>query len=64
MAKYSEQERELAYKIYVTDSLMYAPQMMHKVDRYCDLIMPKKIDTRSAEEIIDDIIAKGGLKKK
>lgn len=55
-----EQEvQEYTYRIYVTDALK---GLIHTNERYYDWITrPRKVETRTAEEIIDNI--KTGLAK-
>ena len=54
--------REKAYRLYVTDSLMYGPQNKFINQRYADIIKPQKIDPRSGDEIAADIIKRHKLK--
>lgn len=56
----------MEYRLYVTDSLFYSPQRMRLADRYADILkrMTKKEPPRSGDEIVQDIIARNGLKFK
>lgn len=56
--------REGAYRIYITDMLYYQARGQSLTIRYDDMIHPKPQDTRTAEEIADDIITKFGLTRK
>ena len=50
-----ERAREMAYRVYVTDSLRMAPQGQYLSRRYADLIRPRQeID---ADAIIDHVLA-------
>lgn len=49
--------------MYVTDSLQAIPQQKHIVARYEDFIH-KNIDTRTADEIVIDVMSRAGLKPK
>lgn len=62
---YSARQRQEAYQVYTTDCLSaIAKGLGAKVDkRYYDIIHPKPVDNRSAEEIVDDIVKKMGLKE-
>ena len=51
-ARYEQNQREWAYRIYVTDAL----KSFFGLDlRYADLFVPQKVETRTAEEIISNI---------
>lgn len=56
-----QERRELAYRIYVTDSLQNIPQNKFFTNRFADNIIKKKEDTRSGDEIAADVIAQAGL---
>lgn len=49
------------YRIYMSDSLYLQGEGKRYQDRYIDIIKPKKIDNRSAEEIVDDVLIKAGI---
>ena len=51
----NKEAREEIYRIYVTDSLKVIGQLDQ---RYFDMIQPPKQETRTAEEIIDNITNK------
>lgn len=51
-ARYKEKQRELAYRIYVTDALKAFGGLNR---RYYDVIDVKPQETRTAEEIKDNI---------
>lgn len=55
MARIKDDERDMIYRIYVTDSLKAIGQLDV---RYYDFIKNTPIETRSAEEIIDHIKGK------
>ena len=61
MARFKQQQKDEAYRIYVTDSMFYQNDNKRLNIRYYDLLN-KKIETRSANEIISDVIEKAGLK--
>lgn len=63
ISAFSEYEKEKTYCIYVTDSLQALVNSSGRAvisSRWIDLITPKKVETRSAEEIKQSII--DGLK--
>lgn len=53
--------KEDIYRIYVTESLYAQGENKRLTKRYIDLISDKKPDTRTPEQIKDDIIKKAGL---
>lgn len=61
-ARFDEYNRDEAYRIYVSRSLQLAPQDKYITKNYTDLLKPQKIDTRSGEDIVSDIMLKAGLK--
>lgn len=61
-ARIEENNREEAYRFYVTKSLQLMPQNKYITASYQDVLTPKKIDTRSGDEIAIDIMKRAGLK--
>ena len=65
-SRIEEQDREFAYRIYVTESLRNIPQSKaltkNLIDFYKSLNEP--VDRRSGEEIAQDVIVRAGLKIK
>lgn len=61
IARYQKDQRELAYRIFVTDCLQLAPQGKYRTDRFADFIFNKKVDERSGDEIAADVIKRAGL---
>ena len=68
IARYQSQQRDLAYRIYVTDCLRMATentakmsQGSYKAARFYDIINPKPVDNRSGNEIAADIIKRAGI---
>ena len=68
MARYQSQQRDLAYRIYVTDCLRMVAENTAKlskgtytVAKFEDIINPKPIDNRTGEEIASDIIKNAGI---
>ena len=61
IARFKQQQKDEAYRIYITDSMFYQSDNKRLSIRYYDL-MNKKAETRSANEIISDVIEKAGLK--
>ena len=62
MARYEKEQRELAYRFYITDALRSISENTAKFGgggyikaRYADLINPKPEDNRTQEEIIAKI---------
>ena len=56
------------YRVYMTDALKITVENTAKFAggsyikaRYIDIIEPKKVDTRTGDEIVEDIIQRAGL---
>ena len=67
-ARFNQHQRDLAYRIYVTDCLRMATENTAKMSqgsytavKFYDIINPKPKDERSGEEIVAEIINKAGL---
>lgn len=60
-ARIDEYNREEAYRIYVSKSLQLAPQGKWLTIQYQDLLNPKEEETRSGDEIVEDIMLRAGL---
>lgn len=64
-AKYVMYQKELAYRIYVSDSLFYQAENKRLTKRYLELIAkPEKEDRRTGDEIARDVIERLNLKVK
>lgn len=66
-AKLKEKQRNETYRIYVTDALKFIAENTAKFaggsymsSRYNDLLRPAPAETRTAEEVINNIRAKLG----
>ena len=62
IARFNEQQREMAYRIYITDSLKILSENSSNLaggsritTRFADIIKPQKTETRTATEVIDHI---------
>ena len=67
-ARFNQHQRDLAYRIYVTDCLRMATENTAKMsqgsynaERFYDIINPKPVDNRTGEEIAADIIKRAGI---
>ena len=64
-ARYKECQRELAYRIYVTDTIMMMSQSQGRTDRFFDRLEivdgKRSVDKRSGDEIAADVINRAGL---
>ncbi len=58
VARFEQEYRDLAYRIYVTDGLRGITGMD---TRFCDLVFGKKEDEKSGDEIAAEVIASLGL---
>ena len=68
IARYQSQQRDLAYRIYVTDCLRIISENTAKMvggsyitAKFEDIINPKPVDNRTGEEIAADIIKLAGI---
>ena len=68
IARYKREQEEKAYRVYVTDALRLTVENTAKYAggsyikaRYIDVIEPKKVDNRTGDEIVADIIKRAGL---
>lgn len=68
-AKFAQEAEKLGYRIYVTDTLMVIANNIANIAggnsiraRYIDLVKGNvTVDTRTAEEIVNDVLSKTGL---
>ena len=67
-ARFNQHQRDLAYRIYVTDCLRMVTENTAKMSqgaytaaRFYDIINPKQVDNRSGNEIAADIIKRAGI---
>lgn len=56
-AIFEHEMRERSYRIYVTDMLRNIPQMVYITYRWADTLKSNVTNEKSAEEIVDDVIA-------
>lgn len=68
MARYQSQQRDLVYRICVTDCLRIISENSAKMCggsymklKFSDIINPKPVDNRAGEEIAADIIKRAGI---
>lgn len=61
-ARHLDAQKELAYRIYITDSLFYQSEEKRLTKRFYDIINPVPIDKRSGDEIALDVIERLSLK--
>ncbi len=64
LARYTSHQRDMAYRIYVTESLRAIGKGGYIKPRFVDLIKPKKHeteDTRTGEEIAFDVLNRIGI---
>lgn len=62
ISKINENEREMAYRIYMTDTLFYYSDNKRLTQRFYDILHPPAVDNRTADEIAIDVIE--GMKLK
>ena len=56
-----QMNEEEAYKNYMADSLFYSAQQKRITSRFYDLLN-KKVETRSGDEIVEDVIKRAGIR--
>lgn len=68
IARYQSQQRDLAYRIYVTECLRIISENTAKMGggsyitaEFADIVNPKPVDDRTGEEIAADIIKQAGI---
>ena len=68
MYKVKQQAKDTAYLVYVTDCLKLIAENTANISRgqymksrYYDIIHPANVDTRTGDEIVEDIIKRAGL---
>ena len=68
IARFNQHQRDLAYRIYVTDCLRIISENTAKMvggsyitAKFADIINPKPVDNRPGEEIAADIIKRAGI---
>lgn len=61
IARLDEEDREMAYRFYIANSLQNIPQNKYIAKTFHDMLYPKPEDTRSADEVARDVIAQAGL---
>ena len=64
MSKATQQAKDTAYRVYVTDCLKLIAENTGNISlksRYYDIIHQKKVDNRTGDEIVADIIKRAGL---
>lgn len=68
IARYNQHQRDLAYRIYVSECLRMVTENTAKMSngtytavKFEDIINPKPVDNRTGEEIAADIIKLAGI---
>ena len=61
LACFRAENREMAFRSYVADSLFYMGENKRLQERYIEMIS-RKTDDRSADEIVADVIQRAGLR--
>ena len=68
MSKVDQQAKDTAYRVYVTDCLKLIAENTANISRgqymksrYYDIIRSAKVDTRTGDEIVEDVIKRAGL---
>lgn len=64
LARFEKEQREEAYRIYITDSIYFYARKQALDYRYSELFVKKNIDNRTGDEVASDIINRIGLRFK
>lgn len=62
MAKKAEHDEEVVFRTYLAESVRLGAQNKYLRKSYFDVVHPQPIDTRSGDEIAEDVINRLGLK--
>lgn len=62
ISRFNHEQKEMAYMVYMTDTLYYKAKNQMINTRFVDMIEQKNVDNRTGDEIALDIIKKAGLK--
>lgn len=54
--------REEVYRIMMTESLRILPEGKHITKPYLELLKPQKIDTRTGEQVAEEVASRMGTK--
>ena len=60
-ARIDENNREEAYRLFISESVRLAPQGKYITKSYSDIFEQRQIETRSGDEIAMDVITNAGL---
>lgn len=60
MARLDQENRDEAYRVFVTESLKLIPQNKYLTARYDD-VLKQKVENKTGEEIAIDVIKRAGL---
>ena len=62
-ARYEKEVANIVWMNYVADSMFYSTQQKSLTERYSDIMKkPFKSDNRSGDEIVQDVMERGGLR--
>lgn len=61
-ARINEYNREETYRIFVTESLRFAPQGKVLNKSYLELLKHEKVETRTGKEVAEEVAEKLGTK--
>lgn len=61
-ARIEEYHREETYRIFVTESLRFAPQGKILNKSYIELLKPQEVETRTGIEVAEEVAEKLGTK--
>ena len=64
ISRYKKEQTDMAYAIYMSDTLYYQNQQKGLSMRFFDLINQNKEPDESGDEILSEVMAKAGLRFK
>lgn len=62
LARFEKEQREEAYRIYITDAIYYYARKQVLNYRYSELFEKMNVDNRTGDEVAADIINRIGLR--
>ena len=64
MSRYKQEQKDMAYAIYMTDTLYYRNQNKAITARFYDWIYKSNVPEKDGDEILNDIMNRAGLRFK
>ena len=62
-ARFERYLAEFSFRAYITDQILLDAQGKQRTDRWADAFIGTRKDERTADEIIDEVVNRAGLKE-